>query len=289
MTASDKIALVLGGTGRTGSLLAQQLAKRGVAVRTAARHGADVTFDWDESSTHAPALQGVDRMYLVTPVGRIRFAPQVSGLLDLAERAGVRHVTCLSAYGSERMPAEIDIRAVELELSRRTAFTHSIVRPAWVMQNFADAHVPLINDTMTVPSGGGREAFVDADDIAAIALETLIDPDAHAAAIYAPTGPQALTFSEVARTISDVIGRPIIYNDIDQNVWIDGAIMAGFVPAEYGVMLRWLTGSVIAGDSARPNDDIERVTGRPARRFEDFVRRNAAAWSPASPDVPIVT
>jgi uncharacterized protein YbjT (DUF2867 family) len=289
MTASDKMTLVLGGTGRTGSLLAQKLAKRAVAVRTAARQGTDVTFDWDEPSTHAPALQGVDRMYLVTPVGRIRFAPQVSGLLDLAERAGVRHVTYLSAYGSERMPPEIDIRAVELALSRRTAFTHSILRPAWVMQNFADAHLPLINDTITVPSGGGREAFVDADDIAAIALETLIDPDAHAGAIYAPTGPQALTFSEVARTISDVIGRPIIYNDIDQNVWIDGAIVAGFVPAEYGVMLRWLTGSVIAGNSARPNDDIERVTGRPARRFEDFVRRNAAAWAPASPKVPIAT
>jgi len=68
-------------------------------------------------------------------------------------------------------------------------------------------------------------------------------------------------------------------------VWIDGAIVAGFVPAEYGVMLRWLTGSVIAGNSARPNDDIERVTGRPARRFEDFVRRTAAAWAPASPKV----
>jgi hypothetical protein len=87
MTASDKMTLVLGGTGRTGSRLAQKLAKRAVAVRTAARHGTDVTFDWDEPSTHVPALQGVDRMYLVTPVGRIRFAPQVSGLLDLGAPA----------------------------------------------------------------------------------------------------------------------------------------------------------------------------------------------------------
>jgi hypothetical protein len=93
----------------------------------------------------------------------------------------------------------------------------------------------------------------------------------------------------VARTISDVIGRPIIYNDIDQTVWIDGAIVAGFVPAEYGVMLRWLTGSVMAGNSARPNDDIERVTGRPARRFEEFVRRNAAAWAQTLHELTLVS
>jgi uncharacterized protein YbjT (DUF2867 family) len=289
MTASNKATLVLGGTGRTGSLLAQKLAKRDVAVRTAARRGTNVGFDWDEPGTHAPALQDVDRVYLVTPVGRIKFAPQVSGFLDLAERVGVRHVTYLSAYGSDRAPPEIDIRAVEHELVRRTAFTHSIVRPAWVMQNFADAHLPLINDAITVPSGGGREAFVDADDIAAVALETLINPDAHACAIYSPTGPQALTFSEVASIISDVISRPIIYSDIDQIVWIDGAIAAGFVPPEYGVMLRWLTGTVIAGNGACPNDDIEQVTGRPATGFKDFARRNAAAWAPASAKEPITT
>ena len=56
------------------------------------------------------------------------------------------------------------------------AFTHSILRPAWVMQNFTDDHVPVINGTLTVPSGGGSEAFVDAADIAAVAVETLLKP-----------------------------------------------------------------------------------------------------------------
>ena len=278
MTDSPRTALVLGGTGRTGSLVAQKLIERGLSARTASRHGADVVFDWDDPITHAGALDGVDRVYLVTPVMRIKYAGPVSHFLDLAAAAGVRHVTYLSTYGSDRAPPEIDIRAVERDLARRGGFTHSILRPAWVMQNFSDEHLPVIDGAITVPTRGGTEAFVDAADIAAVAVETLIDPDAHAGAQYAPTGPQSLTVSEVADIIAGVIGRPVTYIDIDPEAWIGGAIAAGVVPADYAVMLRWLTETIIASNGSRPNDDIEKVTGRPPVTFRDFARRNAAAW-----------
>lgn len=277
--ATQQEALVLGGTGRTGALVAGELVRRGFKARTAARRGADVTFDWDDPTTHAASLQGVDRIYLVTPVMRTKFSGQVGRFLDLAADAGIRHVTYLSTYGSERAPPEVDIRAVEVDLARRDSFTHSILRPAWVMQNFSDEHLPIIGGTLTVPTGGGKEAFVDAGDIAAVAVETLINPDAHAGAQYEPTGPQALAVYEVAEIIANVSGQPVAYNDIDPDVWIDGAVAAGFVSADYAVMLRWLTGTIIAGNGSRPNGDVEKVTGRSATTFEDFARRNAAAWT----------
>jgi hypothetical protein len=66
-------------------------------------------------------------------------------------------------------------------------------------------------------------------------------------------------------------------------VWIDGAVAAGVVPADYAVMLRWLTGAIISGNGSRPNDDIEKVTGRPPPAFHDFARRSVRAWiSPAA-------
>jgi uncharacterized protein YbjT (DUF2867 family) len=74
------------------------------------------------------------------------------------------------------------------------------------MQNFSDEHVPVIEGAITVPTCGGAEAFVDAADIAAVAVETLVDPDAHAGAQYVPIGPQSLTVSDVADIIADVIG-----------------------------------------------------------------------------------
>ncbi|MFB7329452.1 NmrA family NAD(P)-binding protein [Streptomyces sp. NPDC056190] len=277
MNKEAPTALILGGTGRTGSLLASALARQGVAPRTAARRGANVRFDWDAPATHLDALDGVDRLYLVTPVMRVRYADQVADFLDLAETSGVRHVTFLSTYNADQAPAGIDIAAVEADLASRRAITYSVLRPAWVMQNFADDHLPVIDSVITAPSNGGREAFVDADDIAAVAAQTLLDPEAHAGATYALTGPQALTFREVADTIASVSGRPVFYNDVDQEAWINGALAAG-VPADYAVMLRWLTSAIITGNGATPTGDIEKVTGRPATTFRGFAERNARAW-----------
>ncbi|MFD7902784.1 NmrA family NAD(P)-binding protein [Kitasatospora sp. NPDC059747] len=279
MTGSPQTTLVLGGTGRTGSLLAKRLAERGRDARTAARHDADVLFDWDRPATHADALRGVDSLYLVTPVMRATYADQVAAFLDLAEAAGVRHVTYLSTYGADDAPPQIDIKAVETDLAGRTGVTHAILRPAWVMQNFTDAHLPVADRAITVPTGSGTEAFVDAADIAAVAAETLLAPEVHAGARYAPTGPQALTVGEVADIITAVTGQPVTHHDLDPEAWIGGAVAAGVVPVDYAVMLRWLTDSIIAGNGSTPNEDVEQVTGRKPTSFREFARRNARAWA----------
>jgi uncharacterized protein YbjT (DUF2867 family) len=279
MTNSQQTTLVLGGTGRTGSRVAKNLIERGLSARTAARGDADVRFDWDDRTTHGPALSGVDSVYLVTPVMRVDFAPQVSDFLDLAQAEGVRHVTYLSAYGVDQLPPDWAIRSVELDLLSRTALTHSILRPAWVMQNFTDDHLPLIEGLITVPTGDGTEAFVDAEDIATVAAETLANPSAHAGAQYAPTGPEALTVADVAKAIGDVLGRPVKHNDIDREAWISGAVASGFVPAEYGEMLRWLTGTIASGGGSRPTEDVRKVTGVPPTSVADFATRSAQAWT----------
>ena len=90
MTEASNTTLVLGGTGKTGTRVARRLARLGLSVRTAARHCADVRFDWDDPATHRNAVEGADRVYLIAPVMRTRFAPQVSEFLDLAEAMGIR-------------------------------------------------------------------------------------------------------------------------------------------------------------------------------------------------------
>jgi uncharacterized protein YbjT (DUF2867 family) len=278
MTDTSPATLILGGSGRTGSLIAKLLTDRGAQTRTASRKGSDVLFDWDDPRTYPHAVKGADRVYLVTPVARVRYADQVSAFLDQAESAGVRHVTLLSTYNGNRAPAEVDIAAVENLLMSHEAFTHSILRPAWVMQNFADNHLPIINGTLTVPSGGGAEAFVDAADIAAVTVETLLNPETHAGASYALTGPEAVTFGDVAATIAAVSGRAVTYQDIDQQTWIAGAIAAG-IPADYAPMLRWLTSAIITGNGSTPTGDVETILGRPPTSFEAFAKTNAPAWS----------
>ena len=161
----------------------------GPPVRTAARHGADVRFDWDDPATHRTAVEGVDRIYLVPPVMRTRFAPQVSAFLDLAEAAGVQHITYLSAYGIDLAPPEVALRAVELDLMERSSMTHSIVRPAWFMQNFSETFLKPIDGAITVPTGDGAEAS-STPTTSRRSRQRRSPTRAHAGAEYAPTGPK---------------------------------------------------------------------------------------------------
>jgi uncharacterized protein YbjT (DUF2867 family) len=278
MTNKSSNILVLGGTGKTGSRLAAKLGRLGLNARTAARHSADVHFDWDDATTHWPALAEVDRLYLVAPVMRMDFADQVATFLDLAEAAGVRHVTYLSAYGIDQAPPQVALRAVELDLIGRSAVTHSILRPAWFMQDFSETFLKPVDGVIAVPTADGSEAFIDAEDIAAVAAGTLANPDAHAGAAYALTGPEAMTVSDAAEVIAEVTGKPIKHDNIDRDVWIEASVAAG-VPAEYGEMLRIVTETIASGKGSRPNDNVERITGAPPTKFAEFARRTAQAWT----------
>jgi uncharacterized protein YbjT (DUF2867 family) len=269
--------LVLGATGKTGSRVARKLAEGGTPVRRAARSGADVIFDWNDPTTFEAALRGVSGVYLIAPVLRVDYAGVVSRFFDEAERAGVRNVTLLSAYGMERAPAEFALRAVELDLAARASLSHSILRPAWFMQNFSETFLKPVNDEIVVPCGTGSEAFVNAEDIASVAAATLADPERHAGHAYAPTGPEALSLEDAVRLISIAAGRQITYRDTDRNEWVDAMIQAG-VPADYGEILRSLTETIACGHGSGPNGDVLAATGVAPTRFAEFAAKTASAW-----------
>lgn len=269
--------LVLGATGKTGSRVAERLSAHEVSVRTAARSGADARFDWDNQATWEEALRGVMGLYLVSPILRIDFAGLVGQFLDQAERAGVRHVTYLSAYGMEYAPAEVALRAVELDLAARGSLTSTVIRPAWFMEDFSETFLQPVNDEIVVPAGEGAEAFVSVEDIASVAAVTLTEPERHAGRAYAPTGPQALTMAEAAQLITAAAGRTITYRDTDREQWIAAIISSG-VPAEYAQVLHRLTETLASGNGARPNGDVLAVTGMAPVTFAEFAAKAAPAW-----------
>jgi uncharacterized protein YbjT (DUF2867 family) len=178
----------------------------------------------------------------------------------------------------EYAPAEVALRAVELDLQRRQRLGQTILRPAWFMQNFSETFLKPIYGAIMVPTGNGAEAFIDAEDIAAVAATTLADAASHTGAAYSLTGPQALSVSEAAALISEATGQTITHLDLDRDAWIAGAIANG-VPAEYAVVLRPLTETVESGNGSRPNGIVEQIIGKPPRTFREFPRKSAAAWN----------
>ena len=125
------------------------------------------------------------------------------------------------------------------------------------------------------------EPFVDADDIADVAVAALTD-DRHIGELYELTGPRLLTFAEAVLEISRAVGREIRYVPISIEDFAAAAAEQG-VPSEVVEMLTFIFGEVLDGRNARLADGVQRALGREPRDFSDYARDAAATgiWNPS--------
>lgn len=272
--------LVLGATGKTGSLVARGLAARGLAVRTASRGdapGDHVRFDWAEPGTHEAALAGVTRAYLVAPA---LVDDPARLMLPFVARALGRGVRRLVLLGSSAIPEGAPGLGAVARALREQAPEWAVLRPSWFMQNFVDPHhghgASLLRDGQIVTStGDGRVGFVDVADIAAVAVHALADERSHDAA-HVITGPEALNHDEVAEIAGRALGRPVRHVRVDDETARRRLVELG-MPRAYAELLVGLDIAIRGGAEARVTDTVERVTGRAPRSFAAFM----AAWCAA--------
>jgi ergot alkaloid biosynthesis protein len=279
---SPQSILVTGGTGKTGGRLARRLVYLGHRVKIATRTpqpfpGADsIRFDWNDPATHEAALTAVDRIYLVAPVGDPDPHPVMAAFIDRALASGVRRFVLLSASSlPEGGPAMGSVH----RLLRETAPEWSVLRPTWFMQNFSEQqHRLTIRDEGVIYSAtaAGRVPFIDADDIAEVAARSLLDDRPHNTD-HIITGPEALTYADVAHILTDILGRPIRHADISASALADRHIAQGMDPT-YATLLAAMDTAIAAGSEDRTTDTVERVTGRAPRSFRAFAQSAVEAW-----------
>jgi len=229
-TQEKKMTLVLGGTGKTGRRVAERLAERGLLVRIGSRSG-EPPFDWDKPDTWATALDGVSAAYVsYYPDLAIPGAPEaVRSFTELAVESGVQRLVLLSGRGEEEaQSAEQAVR----EVGEEAGVEWTIVRCAWFMQNFDENFLlePILAGEVALPSGNVPEPFVDADDIADVAVAALTE-DGHAGEIYELTGPRLLTMEEAVSEISRATGRQIRFVPVTLDEFVGAAY--GDVPPEF--------------------------------------------------------
>ena len=271
MTDNAEIpTLVLGGTGKTGRRVAGRLMERGLPVRVGSRSGSP-PFDWEEHSTWAPALEGTGAVYLTYyPDLAVPGAVEATrSFAELALRSGVRRLVLLSGRGEPGAEqAEQAVRDTGAELT--------ILRSTWFMQNFSEDYwlEHLVSGEVPLPAGDTPEPFVDADDIADVAVAALTD-DRHIGQLYELTGPRLLTFAEAVEEIAEAAGREIRYVPVSIEDYAAGAAAQG-VPGEVIELLRFLFGEVLDGRNAHLADGVQRALGREPRDFADFAREVAA-------------
>ena len=205
-TNETKPVLVLGGTGKTGRRVSERLTARGLPVRVGSRSG-EPPFDWEAPATWAPALEGVGSVYLsYYPDLAVPGATEaVRSFADLAVGSGVPRMALLSGRGEpEAERAEHAVRDTGAHLT--------ILRSTWFMQNFSEDYMleHVLSGEIRLPAGDVPTPFLDADDIADVAVAALTDTR-HVGRLYELTGPRSLTFAEVAAEIGATVGRDITY------------------------------------------------------------------------------
>ncbi|MDQ3684356.1 MAG: SDR family oxidoreductase [Acidobacteriota bacterium] len=281
--------LITGATGTVGSELVKQLAASGTRARALVRNRAKATsleqtgFEVAEGDLAKPetleaALQGVERVFLLSSPGP-QMVTAEGNLVEAAKRAGVKHVVKLSAIGAAADSSlmlgwwhgQIEKQIEESGL----AFTH--LRPNSFMQNFL-GFAPTIkaHDAFYAPMKDAQSSVVDARDIAAVAKAALTEAG-HENQIYTITGPEALSYTEIAEKLSSVLGRKISYVDVPPEAAKKGMMDAG-MPEWFAEALNELYAAWTEGYGAIVTDVVRDVAKKESITFDGFARDYAPAF-----------
>lgn len=266
----DGLVLVLGATGKTGRRIVDRLAAKGIPTRQGSR-SAFPSFDWNVEANWDDCLVGVEAVY-------ITYAPDlampgatgsIQAFVDRALRQGVKRLVLLSGRGEE------EAQACE-RIVQGSGIDWTIVRASWFNQNFSEgAFVDMVKaGQITLPNVDTPEPFVDADDIADVAVAALTE-SGHAGEIYEVTGPRLLTLAEVAAEISAASGREIAYVPVPHDAFITEAAGSG-APQDVVWMLDYLFATVLDGRNACLTDGVQRALAREPRDFSDYASEVAA-------------
>lgn len=274
--------LVLGATGKTGRRLVPLLEARGAMVRAGSRRpdSSHILFDWHQPGTYDAALRGVDAVYLIGPDMVADPRPQVGAFLDVARTHGVRRIVLLSSMGVDFPNEGRGTGRYDLEQQvMASGFEWTLLRPCGFSQNFSEGFLLpgiLEADMIATATGDGAVAFVDAEDIAAVAATTLTE-DGHSGAAYVITGPEPLTFEDAAAVISDVSDRTITHRKIASEDFTQILLTAG-MPADYAALIVGNQEAIREGLGADVTDVVAAVGGRAARTFADYAAGAAPTW-----------
>jgi uncharacterized protein YbjT (DUF2867 family) len=294
-TIGEEISMILltGGTGTAGSAISKALVGMGVRHRSLVRNLAKaaesagpnvdlVEGDLSRPETLDAVLEGVEKALLLTAPSPD--APQQErNFIQAAKRAGVGHVVKFSAYGAGlHAPHYFGRQHGEGERElEESGLTFTMLRPNGFFQNFlGNAGSIQARSAFHAPAGEMKLSAVDVRDIAAVAAHVLTEAG-HEWQRYTITGPAAISHTEIAERLSDVLGRTIRYIDVPEEA-AGQVLLAAGLPAWQVDKILDLYRYYKSGAAAEVTYTVERVGRKTPIAFEQFVRDYAAVFGRGS-------
>lgn len=278
--------LITAGTGKVGREASKQLLDKGINFKAGTRNPENVTkvglpaenavkFSFEDSGTWENALSNVNKVFIILPSSLPGAEINVMKFLDSAVTSGVKNIVLMSAMGADKM--DTPLRKIEKHIEN-SGIDFTIIRPSWFMQNFVTFHLDMIKNSNSIflPCGNGKSGFIDARDIAATGIESLMNKD-HSGKAYNLTGSQSLDHNKVAEIISKAAGKEVKYVDVPDDAAREGMLQAG-MPDQYVSFMIMLYNGVKAGYSDIVTPDVKTVLGREPISFEQFANDYADFW-----------
>lgn len=280
--------LVTGSTGNTCSELIRQLVAEGHEVRGLAHSpqkseqvtalGAEpVIGDLLDLPSLERAADGAEAMYGLAPV-HPREIRMMLNLIDAAKSAGVTRFVYHSVIHAEKHTGipHFETKAyVERELED-SGLDWTVLHNHYFMQNLNWSKEAIVAGTLPLPLGEARLSAVDVRDIAAVAA-TCLTQEGHSGKVYRVVGPQALSGPDLAEILSRHLNRPVAYQAVGLDEFIEQSAFAGMprrMVEDMGVMYRYFQ----EHDMSETPDDVERILGRLPHSFDEFAERMATLW-----------
>jgi uncharacterized protein YbjT (DUF2867 family) len=294
METKQESILVTGATGNIGSEVVKELLSDApdVSIKAAVHSSQNVKkvksdarvkviqIDYNEPETVREALNGVDKLFLLTP-DVPNAADLASNVVIEAKKAGIKQIVKQSVMGAA-LEADVGTMRLHRQVEKfieQSGIPFTFLRPNEFMQNFINFHSPSIkgNNAFYIPLEDAKVSLVDVRDIAGVAVKSLIDEDKHKNKTYLITGPEALSYHQVAEILSNTTGRKINYVNIS-----DGEARSAM--KEIG-MSDWLINTVSElseyfrkGKASEISPAVEDVTGNKPISFSQFAKDYAEAF-----------
>lgn len=263
--------LILGGKGKTGSRVVDRLQTLCHTNMRIGSRSVSPSFDWEVEESWIGVLKDVETVYITfQPDLAIPSAVStIKNFTNLANKNGVEKMILLSGRGEKE--AQLCEQVV-----MNTAKKWTIVRASWFNQNFSESVFldPILAGHVALPRAEAFEPFTDANDIAEVVVQAIID-DKHNGQIYECTGPRLMTIPQAIKEIADACGRNIGFQalTLEENIQL---LRNYQLPEDYIWLVNYLFEEVLDGRNATVSSDIEKVLGRKATDFSEYVKITAA-------------
>ena len=280
--------MVIGGTGKIGGELVKQIAQAKLKARILVRSGENVEAiqklgletalgDVSKIETIKAALQGVESLFLLTAPS-LNMADIEIAIMDEAKKAGVKKIVLQSAMGVNFQSAQTFVHehAESQEYLKKLGVPFTILQPSSFFQNFLA--LKSINKQGAIYGNykDGKMGFVDAKDIASVALAALTQTG-HEGKTYVITGNEALTYGEVASKVSRATGKTVKYINVSTDEAVKGMVDNG-TPEWLSMDLGKSGERLAAGDMREITDVVQKVTHQKPITIDQFLTDNVEAF-----------